>query len=254
MLNFAHIDTTRKEELQYVLDRYRDLFTGKDLLEIGSGTGRQLKTLSHICKSAIGIEVADSLYAPLRVMDIRDYDGENIPFPDRSFDVIFSSHVLEHIRNEHAVYREMHRVIRPNGVSINIVPTHTWRFWTSIIHYPTLPARALDKFHRMANGNEQNGGGVSETDQRQLGQKWLDFLFPPRHGEFGNRLSEHWLFHPSAWRKRLESHGWRVDSIEGMGLAYTGHSFLGPRLSMEARKRWSGILGSSAILIILRPR
>ena len=59
MLNFAHINAMRKEELQRVLDQYRDFFAGKDLLEIGSGTGRQLKTLSHICKSAVGIEVTD---------------------------------------------------------------------------------------------------------------------------------------------------------------------------------------------------
>ncbi|HZI56197.1 MAG TPA: class I SAM-dependent methyltransferase [Verrucomicrobiae bacterium] len=252
MINFVQIDATRREELQWVLDRYRDLIAGKDLLEIGSGTGAQLKTLSCICKSAVGIEVADSLYAPHRVMDIRQYDGINIPFPERSFDVIFSSHVLEHIKNEDAIYREMHRVIRPNGVSLNIVPTHTWRLWTSLIHYPTLPTRGLNKLRRMMNGNEQNGGDGSP--ERRLGQKWLDFLTPPRHGEFGNRISEHWLFHPSAWQRRLESHGWRVVTIEGLGLAYTGHSFLGPRLSMETRRRWSGILGSSTILIVIRQR
>jgi SAM-dependent methyltransferase len=253
MLNFAQIDAIRKEELQQVLNRHADLFTGKDLLEIGSGAGRQLRTLSHICKSAVGIEVADSLYTPLRVMEIREYDGENIPFPDRSFDVIFSSHVLEHIRNEQAIYREMQRVMRPDGVSINIVPTHIWKLWTSIFHYPTLPARALDKLRRMTNAiYDRSNDGVGENDQRGVGEKWLDYLFEPRHGELGNRISEHWLFHPSVWRKRLESHGWRVASIEGMGLAYTAHSFLGPRVSMETRKRWSGILGSSAILIVLR--
>jgi SAM-dependent methyltransferase len=250
MINVAHIDATRREEMQWILSRYGDLFTGKDLLEIGSGTGAQLKTLSRICKSAAGLEVADSVYAPHRVMPIREYDGTNIPFPERSFDVIFSSHVLEHIKNQDVVYREMRRVIRPGGVSINIVPTHTWRLWTSLIHYPTLPARALNKLRRMTNGNERNGGDGAA--QRPLGQKWVDFLTPPRHGEFGNRISEHWLFHPLAWRRRVESHGWRVVTIEGLGLAYTGHSFLGPRLSMEARRRLSVILGSSSIVIVMR--
>lgn len=44
--------------------------------------------------------------------------GENIPFKDCFFDLVFTSHVLQH--NSHypeknAIVREIHRVLRPNG-------------------------------------------------------------------------------------------------------------------------------------------
>jgi ubiquinone/menaquinone biosynthesis C-methylase UbiE len=87
----------------------------------------QLKLLSDICKSVVGIEVADNFYIPHRVMDIRQYDGQSIPFPHHSFDVVFSSNVLEHIKDEETIHQEMHRVLSAGGVGVHIVPTHTWR-------------------------------------------------------------------------------------------------------------------------------
>jgi SAM-dependent methyltransferase len=250
MIDVAHIEATRREELRRVLDGHSNLFAGKDLLEIGSGTGVQLKQLANICRSAVGIEVADSLYAPHRVADIQQYDGLHIPFPDHSFDVVFSSHVLEHIKDEESVHREMRRVLRRGGVSVNVVPTHTWRIWNSLVHYLALPGYVMEKFRRV--GNRQSPSVAAPTMKPQLGIRLFNLLTPPRHGELGNRISEHWLFHPASWRRRLETLGWRVETIEGLGLTYTGHSFLGPRVSMQARAHWSRVLGSSAILIVLR--
>jgi SAM-dependent methyltransferase len=250
MLDLAHIDATRQEELQRVLDRHSNLFAGKDLLEIGSGTGGQLKHLANICRSAVGIEVADSFYAPHRVAQIQEYDGLHLPFPDRSFDVVFSSHVLEHIKDEETVHSEMQRVLRAGGVGVHVVPTHTWRLWNSLVHYPALPGYILEKLRQRSNG--QSVPGSAQTAKTQWGIRVLNLLTPPRHGEFGNRISEHWLFHPASWRRRLEARGWRVEAIEKLGLAYTGHCLLGSRASMQARAKWSRILGSSTVLIILR--
>jgi SAM-dependent methyltransferase len=250
MLNFAHIDATRKEEIRRVLARHLSLFSGKDLLEIGSGTGVQLKSLSQICKSVVGIEVPGSSYAHHRVAEIREYDGRRIPFPDRSFDIVFSSHVLEHIKNEEEVHGEMHRVLRPGGAGIHVVPTHTWRLWNSVVHYPALPGYVMERLRRARDG--QLRSNEAPCVKPNWGIRILNLLTPPRHGEFGNRISEHWLFHPAFWRRRLEAQKWHVEAVEGLGLAYTGHSFFGPRVSMHSRARWSRVLGSSTILIVLR--
>ncbi len=45
-----------------------------------------------------------------------------LPFADGSCDFIFASHVLEHIRDDHAALREIRRVLRPGGVAILPVP------------------------------------------------------------------------------------------------------------------------------------
>ena len=49
-------------------------------------------------------------------------DLTRLSFADSSFDVVFCSHVLEHVPDDRAAMRELHRVMRPNGWAIMQVP------------------------------------------------------------------------------------------------------------------------------------
>lgn len=60
-----------------------------------------------------------------------DIDGEaamqamdltRLPLPDESRSLIYCSHVLEHIQDDIAAMREMHRVLEPGGTAIVQVP------------------------------------------------------------------------------------------------------------------------------------
>jgi len=51
-------------------------------------------------------------------------DITNIQFPDGSFDVIYCSHVLEHIPDDSRAMRELSRVLNPDGWAILQVPIH----------------------------------------------------------------------------------------------------------------------------------
>ncbi len=50
-------------------------------------------------------------------IDLREADARHLPFPDRSFDVVFNSYMLDLIPlgDMPAVLHEFHRVLRPNG-------------------------------------------------------------------------------------------------------------------------------------------
>ena len=52
-------------------------------------------------------------------MDITD-----IQFPDGYFDVIYCSHVLEHVTDDMKALREFFRVLKPDGWAILLVPIH----------------------------------------------------------------------------------------------------------------------------------
>lgn len=43
---------------------------------------------------------------------------------DETFDVIICNHVLEHVPNDCAAMRELHRVLKPSGWAVVTVPTH----------------------------------------------------------------------------------------------------------------------------------
>lgn len=47
---------------------------------------------------------------------------ENIPYEDNNFDVIYNSHVLEHVPKDIQAMAELRRVLKPNGVCFIMVP------------------------------------------------------------------------------------------------------------------------------------
>ena len=50
---------------------------------------------------------------------------QNIPYEDDSFDVIYNSHVLEHVPNDKKAMEELYRVVKPHslgGLVIIMVP------------------------------------------------------------------------------------------------------------------------------------
>lgn len=49
-------------------------------------------------------------------------DITNIEYPDQSFDVIYCSHVLEHVQDDKKAMREFHRVLKNKGWAILLVP------------------------------------------------------------------------------------------------------------------------------------
>ena len=52
----------------------------------------------------------------------RREDATNMSFPDGSFDLVYCSHVLEHIKDDRAAIAEIRRVLSPQGIAILPVP------------------------------------------------------------------------------------------------------------------------------------
>ncbi len=100
---------------------------GKRILESGCGSGRWLAYFERLGQHPVGI---DDSAAPLAVARAHDPalqlvrgDAVHTPFRDASFDVVFSAYVAEHFEDgPQPLLREIHRLLRPDGLLILIVP------------------------------------------------------------------------------------------------------------------------------------
>lgn len=51
-------------------------------------------------------------------------DLQSLPFGDQQFDVVIANHVLEHVHDDLAAFREVHRVLKPGGFAVLQVPVN----------------------------------------------------------------------------------------------------------------------------------
>jgi len=110
-------------------------------LDIGCGKGQFLLNLTEHLRSRSQVSFArvaglDLVRAKENVMDRitpkpdffqQSVEGEKLPFPDGSFDLVTCNHVLEHIFQTEHFLREIRRVTQNNGLAVIGVPnTAAW--------------------------------------------------------------------------------------------------------------------------------
>jgi len=248
------LDKIRQAELNLLLQKQSKAFLNADLLELGAGTCQQLTILANIARSAIGVDLPSSNYKPDRTTNFIWYDGMNLPFASNSFDVIYSSNVMEHLVNENELHHEMRRVLRRNGIAIHVVPSSTWRLWTTAVYCFVTPARVVSFMRRCRVGNRDQQAFTRTWERENSFQSiFLNLLCPQRHGEKGNRFTEWWYFRGASWRRRFEELGWIVVDAEGIGLFYSGYLLGAKFLPINARKLLARFLGSSCLIFVLKP-
>lgn len=244
MFSVEYLNQLRSWEIERISTLFRP---GARILEIGAGTGQQSAALLKMGFGVEAIEVPNSVYSGDRLFPIRNYDGDNIPFPDESFDIVFSSNVLEHVPNLARVHEEVRRVLKPDGYAVHVVPTHIWRFWSTTT---TIWIKLRQAFS-VAKNSVRRSAGVRNAfcEIRQLLRASID---QRPHGVRGNIISEHWLFHPRWWRKNFTSHGFTIEKELPGGIFYTGNMAMGNRLTTGERSRLARILGSACHIFVLR--
>jgi SAM-dependent methyltransferase len=100
---------------------------GCEVLDIGCGLGAidELLVSAHGARSVVGIDIDPALLAQMDERIARAGLGSRVtsmcvmpgplPFPDASFDVVFSKDSLVQIQQKAALFAEVHRVLRDGG-------------------------------------------------------------------------------------------------------------------------------------------
>jgi len=226
--------------------------TGR-MLDFGAGPGHQALRLERLGFEVEAVDVESSAYAQQRVFPVRVYDGRALPFHDRDFDAVLSSNVLLQIRDLAGTLTELTRVLKRGGVMLHVMPSASWRWWTTLAEFPAAPRNALRGLrHGPVGGWARGGISRRRWTIMQLGWAVRPLLFRPL-GVRGCALTELWTFSARGWSLRFAALGYEVTHVAPLHLWYTGEMLLGARLSLSSRARLSAWLGSSATLYVIRP-
>ena len=92
----------------------------KNVLEIGCGTGIILNEVNKFTSLARGIDLSPGMLekAKEKKLNVQVANATEIPFPDNSFDLVYSFKVLAHIPEIKKVIEEAVRVAKDDGILI----------------------------------------------------------------------------------------------------------------------------------------
>lgn len=130
-----------------------------NVLDFGCGNGRSTLELIQRGYNAVGVDIDNAAIMSGRaLLATQGIDGEGVlhpiestgrlPFPDRTFDFVFSQEVFEHVEHLDAVTDEIARVMAPGGFGFHLfrpqfapVEPH---FFMPFVHW--LPKNSLRKY------------------------------------------------------------------------------------------------------------
>ena len=98
-----------------------DLTKGSEinnLIDVGAGDGNILSFLSekNFCSDLTAVEISDSAIQQIKkkkipgLIEIKPFDGYNLPFSDKQFDLAICSHVIEHVEHPRKLLSEIKRI------------------------------------------------------------------------------------------------------------------------------------------------
>lgn len=116
--------------------------SGKRVLEVGAGTGRDSFTIAEKGAQVFVLDYANAALDIVKLLNSQNNakvvpvqgDAFALPFPDNSLDIVFHQGLLEHFRDPWGIVRENYRVLKPGGIAIIDVPQR-WHIYTIVKHF-----------------------------------------------------------------------------------------------------------------------
>ena len=124
---FEDLDQYHFEKLHHLLRLVPfEQSAGKSVLEVGCGAGVDLARFAKAGAVVTGVDLAQSAIDLAKANfdqqglrgDFRVADGEQLPFSDGAFDLVFAHGVVQYTANPQRLVDECRRVLKPGGQAI----------------------------------------------------------------------------------------------------------------------------------------
>lgn len=119
----AHLPRGGERKARNEVLRHLPSLSGTRLLDVAIGDGRNMPLIPRDCQ-VFGVDISSVLLEKCQ----RDYadrdirlivgEAESLPFPDATFDNLFSVGAINHVNDPGQAFREMARVVKPGGTIV----------------------------------------------------------------------------------------------------------------------------------------
>ncbi len=119
--------------------------TSSVILDLGAGAGIvQQMNFRKLAMRVCGVDLDQRVVTNAMLDEGKVSDAQSIPYPDNTFDLAFADNVVEHLDDPEAIFREVRRVLKPDGLFLFKTPNR--------LHYMPLIARCTPHaFHQWVN-------------------------------------------------------------------------------------------------------
>lgn len=137
---FAEIANQRYRSHRHLLPWIRSMRPGRSVLEVGCGIGLDTHTMAQHGLAVTAVDLTEVAIQTIRARFASDglegrfevADACELPFPDGSFDYVYSFGVLHHVADTQAAIDEAFRVLKPGGEAL--VMLYHRRSLNEIVH------------------------------------------------------------------------------------------------------------------------
>jgi len=134
-------DHSRQVGIEYYIENILKISQENNLytiLDLGCGRGESIKYFYSLNKKIewFGVDIKQSpevLTRDKKKERVITFDGNNLPFQDNSFDLIYCKQVFEHVKYPRELLIEIQRILKPGGHFVGstsyLEPYHSYSVW-----------------------------------------------------------------------------------------------------------------------------
>lgn len=217
-------------------------------LDVGSGDGFQSAFLGLYARLVVStdIRLGKLAYPPRANTRYLYSDAEQCPFRAASFDLIFSSHLLEHLPNLPRALLELRHILRDDGMMIHVVPSRFWKLLDFGLFYPSQAVHLVEKYTAQSTAVPGLRGSSGSNVKGPAQGWWRRSFWPPVHGIARSNLAEFQGFDPRRW---MEAFGQAEMEVVGVMNRLPVHSPY--RFGWERARRLLERLGATSSVAYL---
>jgi SAM-dependent methyltransferase len=131
-------------------DRFRELVVprlkpGMDMIDLGCGRGLESAIrYKELTRHSYGLDISEAVFENDTIHEPLLGSVYDIPLPNGSVDIAVNQELLEHLEFPEKMFREVSRILRPNGIFAAMTPN---------IYYPSMIVSYVTpySFHKFVN-------------------------------------------------------------------------------------------------------